>query len=218
MKRDFWLERWQRNQIGFHEDEVNPYLPQFWPQLTQASDSKVFVPLCGKSVDMKWLSQQGHKVIGVEFSEIAAQAFFKENGYTAHASSNGKFMQYEANNIRILCGDFFELSREDMLGVTAVYDRASVVALPLDMRQEYVKKLASILPAKTKMLLVTFEYPQVEMQGPPFSIAADEVTFLYQQYAEINLLARVDILAENPRFQQRGLTRLHESIYQLNLR
>lgn len=217
MNRDFWLERWQRNQIGFHENEVNPYLSQFWSQLALDPESKVFVPLCGKSVDMDWLGQHGYKVLGVEFSDIAAQAFFKENGYTAHASNNGKFTQYEENNIRILCGDFFELSREDMLGVTAVYDRASVVALPLDKRPRYVEHLVSILPAKTKILLITFVYPQAEMQGPPFSIAADEISLLYQEYAEINLLAKVDILAQNPRFQQRGLTRLHESIYLLDL-
>ena len=73
MHPEFWLERWQQNQIGFHQARVNPYLQQFWPQLGIAQTGRVFVPLCGKSSDMLWLRAQGHEVVGVEFSELAVR-------------------------------------------------------------------------------------------------------------------------------------------------
>jgi thiopurine S-methyltransferase len=218
MQKDFWLERWQREEIGFHEGVVNAYLTQFWGSMNIAPKGVVFVPLCGKSVDMQWLREHGHPVIGVELSELAVQAFFKENGYTPKQSSTAKFKQYEANEIRILCGDFFDLGRDDMAGVTAVYDRASMVALPQEMRVRYVRHLVSILPLATKILLVTFDYPQAEMPGPPFAISPAEVDALYSNHADIQVLAQIDALPQNPRFKQRGITRLQETIYLLKLK
>lgn len=218
MKKEFWLERWAREEIGFHENEVNAYLIQYWHALHLAHDSAVFVPLCGKSADLQWLREQGHPLLGVELSRIAVQAFFTENGYLANVVRSEKFERYEANGIRILCGDFFDLGRDDMGGVKAVYDRAAMVALPPEMRERYVKHLLSILPPAAQILLVTFDYPQAEMQGPPFALSAEEVTALYREHAEIRLLAQIDVLPQNPRFQKRGLTRLQESIYLLTLR
>ena len=218
MKKDFWLERWAREETGFHDNEVNAYLTQYWHELHLAQNSAVFVPLCGKSVDMQWLREQGHIVLGVELSCIAAQAFFKENGYTPKYLSSGKFSQYAANDIRILCGDFFDVSRDDLATVSAVYDRAAMVALPPEMRERYVKHLVSILPPAAKILLITFDYPQIEMQGPPFAVSSAETEALYREHADIRLIVQRDVLAENPRFQKRGLTRLQESIYLLSLR
>lgn len=218
MHKEFWLERWEKSEIGFHEQVVNAYLAGHWHELHAEQGSAVFVPLCGKSVDMQWLREQGHAVLGVELSELAVQAFFKENGDVAEYSDSGKFKQYAANDIRILCGDFFDLSRNDMQGVKAVYDRASMIALPPEMRQRYAQHLLSILPVGTQILLVAVDYPQAEMSGPPFALSGLEVDSLYSKYADIRLLEKVDALPQNPRFQQRGLTRMEESVYLLTLR
>lgn len=218
MKKDFWLERWERKETGFHQSEINPYLRQYWQELHFARDSEVFVPLCGKSSDMLWLRQQGHPVLGVELSAIAAQAFFEENGYTPHRIASGKFDRYEADSICILCGDFFDLREDDLAKVGAVYDRASLVALPPDMRERYVRHLASILTPGTQILLIAFDYPQQEMPGPPFAVSTDEVEALYRPYAEICQLAQLDVLAQNPRFQERGLSQLRENVFLLTLR
>ena len=218
MQKDFWLERWQREETGFHEQAANAYLKKFWPGLHLTGGSGVFVPLCGKSVDMQWLREQGHPVVGVELSSIAVQAFFAEQGYTPQHSSSGKFERCEAGGINIFCGDFFDLKREDVAATAAVYDRASMVALPPEMRERYVQHLVNILPKGAKILLITFDYPQHEMPGPPFAVAPGEVEKLYREHADIKLLAQVDVLAKNPRFQQRGLTRLQECVYQLALR
>lgn len=217
MEKEFWLERWERQEIGFHQDEVNSHLREYWHELDPARDGAVFVPLCGKSRDMLWLREQGRTVLGVELSPVAAQAFFDENGFTPNRIPCGKFDRFEADNIRILCGDFFDLGIEDMANVSAVYDRASLVALPPQMRERYARHLASILPPATQILLITFDYPQEEMPGPPFAVSVDEVNALYREHAEVRLLAQLDVLAQNPRFQQRGLSRLQENIFLLTL-
>ena len=218
MKKDFWLERWKLEEIGFHQSEINTYLREYWQKLHSASGGEVFVPLCGKSLDMQWLREQGHRVLGVELSAIAVQAFFKENGYIPQHVVREKFDSFEANAIRILCGDFFDLGQDDLGGIGAVFDRASLIALPPEMRERYVKHLVNILPRTTKILLVTVDYPQPEMPGPPFAVSSSEVEMLYREYADVRLLIQRDVLAQNPRFQQRGLSRLQESAFLLTLR
>jgi len=217
MEKNFWLERWEREEIGFHQNEINPYLLQYWQALSPAPGTQVFVPLCGKSRDMMWLRKQGHPVLGVEISATAVQAFFNENGYTPHHTSSENFEHYAADNIRIMCGDFFELTQEKLTEVKAVYDRASLIALPPEMRERYVSHLVSILPPATQILLVSFDYPQSEMSGPPFAVSTEEVESLYRGRANIRRLAQHDVLAQNPRFKDRGLSRLQENIFLITL-
>lgn len=210
MEKEYWQERWNRNETGFHQAEINPYLREFWQRLQLGPASTVLVPLCGKSRDMLWLRQQGHAVLGVELSSIAAQAFFTENELASHGNACDRFMRLEASGVQVLCGDFFALSPEDTAAVSAVYDRAALVALPPDMRRHYVNHLLRILPPRTQILLVTLDYPQHEMAGPPFAVSLQEVATLYQNHAEITVLSQHDVLAQNPRFQERGLSRLEE--------
>ena len=218
MKKDFWLERWERKEIGFHQDEINPWLREFWLQAGLAHDSLVFVPLCGKSRDMLWLREQGHAVLGIELSPTAVEAFFKENSLAPQRSSDGRFDSHEADDIRIVCGDFFDLNQADLAQVSAVYDRAALIALPPEMRPAYVRHLVSILPPEVQMLLITLDYPQAEMAGPPFAVPVQEVEKLWGDHAAIRLLGQADVLAQNPHLQQRGLSRLQESVFSLTLR
>jgi thiopurine S-methyltransferase len=217
MDKEFWLQRWEKEEIGFHQDEINPYLLHYWQELVPDRNGKVFVPLCGKSRDMLWLRKQGHPVLGVELSAIAVRAFFEENGYSPRHSVSEGFEHCEADGIHILCGDFFDLGKNDLAEVKVVYDRASLVALPPEMRERYARHLAAILPPATQILLLTFDYRQSEMPGPPFAVSAGEVESLYGSLAEIRLLAQHDTLADNPRFKARGLSRLHENIFLLTL-
>lgn len=216
MKLDFWHQRWQQNQIGFHQREINTHLQQFWQQLALPDSSTVFVPLCGKSRDLLWLRAQGHEVLGIEISPIACAAFFEENGLQPDIDRRGVFQRFEADGLTILCGDFFQLTASDLKQIDGVYDRASLVALPPAMRLDYVRHLDAILPAPIRVLLITMAYSQAEMAGPPFSVHEDEVQSLYEGRFDIRLLSRLDILAENPRFQQKGLSALQENVYLLS--
>ena len=188
MEPEFWLERWEKREIGFHQVDINRFLEQYWSTLELAKDSSVFVPLCGKSKDMRWLAQQGHHVLGVEVSETAVLEFFEEWEVKPTREQKGSFARYSANNIEILVGDFFALTAEDLQEMAGVYDRAALVALPPDMRRDYVNALAEILPAKAQTLLISFEYRLDARKGPPFSIDIDAVKSLFEGRYEISLL------------------------------
>ncbi|MGB5737544.1 MAG: thiopurine S-methyltransferase, partial [Thiohalocapsa sp.] len=100
-------------------------------------------------------------------------------------------------------------------GVGAVYDRASLIALPPAMRPGYAAHLTTLLAADVQSLLITLDYDQTRMSGPPFAVAASEVKALFSAAFELAPLAKFDVLAERPRWRQRGLDRLHEQVFRL---
>lgn len=213
MDTDYWCERWARSETGFHQNEINPHLQRFWPALNLAPGSRVFVPLCGKSRDMLWLRGQGHEVVGVEICPLAVEAFFAESGLQASVTKHGAFNISQTEGLRLYCGDFFQMTSEDMAGVSAVFDRASLIALPPSMRSVYAAHMQTILASGVNTLLVTFDYLQHEMQGPPFSVKEPEVKALYEKTGEVRLLFSADILDKEPRFRDRGVTQLQEKIF-----
>lgn len=215
MQHEFWHQRWQQNQIGFHKQEPHPFLQQFWSNLSVSPKSRVFVPLCGKSIDMLWLLTMGHQVVGVELSPLAVESFFFDNGLTPRERRQSDFLVSEVEGLQLFCGDFFALQAADLGEINAVYDRASLVALPTDMRIDYVSKLASLLPSGAEILLIAFDYPQDEMQGPPFSVQSEEVNRLFSSWCKVELLVSENILEQEFHFKERGLTRIAEQLYRL---
>jgi len=215
MEPDYWQQRWAEGRIGWHQPEVNALLRQQWPTLALPDNSRVFVPLCGKSEDMAWLAAQGHRVLGVELAPDACAAFFTEHGLVPDVSTHGRFQRYRSERVELLAGDAFALSAHDLADCAACYDRAALIALPADMRQRYVEQVLGKLPAGCRTLLVTLEYPQGEKDGPPFSVDRTEVERLFAPRWHVEPLERRDILAQQPSFQAEGVTRLHTTAYRL---
>jgi len=215
MQPEFWRDRWRRGQIGFHQSTVERYLEEQWTTLDIANDCRVFVSLCGKSLDLLWFRDRGHEVIGVELSDIAVQAFCMENGIPVRRRLLPEFDLYEAPRLALLCGDFFKLTDTLLANVAAVYDRAALISWTPELRATYVEQMAAITRSGTQTLLITLEYPQAQMNGPPFSVETEEVKRLYSLDHVIQELARQDILASEPRMQARGLTQLVEVCYRL---
>jgi thiopurine S-methyltransferase len=218
MSNDAWHARWRENRIGFHRSEVHPLLDAHWPPPGVAADAAVFVPLAGKSLDMHWLAERGHAVIGVELSPIAVQGFFDEAGVTPAAGTEAGIDYLEHGRIRLYIGDLFALRPAHLLDATACYDRASLVALDAPTRRRYAEALAALLPGGAGMLLVTVDYPRNEMSGPPFAVPDDEVLMLFGSDFEVLPLGGGDVLDKEPRFRERGLTRMRESAWQLRRR
>lgn len=215
MQPDFWHERWRAGQVGFHQSAVDRHLRQYWPDLELANDSRVFVPLCGKSLDLLWLGERGHSVRGVELSTLALESLWMEHGIPAKRRILRDFDVYEAGNLQLFCGDFFNLTPTLLGPIAAVYDRAALISWTPDVRTAYVEHITELTNPGTRTLLVTMEYPQEQMKGPPFSLGADEVERLYARHHEIRALSRQDILANEPRLRSRGVTQLHEACYRL---
>lgn len=217
MHEEFWQRRWARSEIAFHQTAINPYLERYFPQLNpHASKGRVLVPLCGKTLDILWLAGQGFSVLGIELSETAVQAFFAEQSLNATISQHGVFTCYQLDAIALWCGDFFALTAEDVADCSLLYDRAALIALPPEMRQAYAEHLSRILPVPCQGLLISLDYPQAQMNGPPFAVPADEVQHLLAADWDIRLLESPDVLADYPRFQGHGLSVLNEPVYQLN--
>jgi len=189
MKHDFWHQKWAEGKIGFHQGGINPYLKSYWQRLNLEGEETVFVPLCGKSLDMLWLRDQGHSVTGVELNASACKSFFQENEIQPESEQFDSFRALTADRVQLLCGDFFALTPRHLDNVAAVYDRAALIALPPEMRQRYASQLIDILPFGVKMLLVTLEFEGAD--GPPFSVAAAEVNTLFKKAFAIECLDRV---------------------------
>lgn len=217
MEHKFWRERWEQNQIGFHRSEPNPHLRSFWDRFKPADGSLVFVPFCGKSLDMLWLRSKGLRVLGVELSEIAVSAFFTENDLKPETREDGPFKVRKADGIELFCGDFFQLSARHLSSVAMVYDRASLVALPTAMRKSYAKLMTENLPENTVTALLTFEYGRGWMEGPPFSVNEEEVASLYAGRFKVEKLHECEVSgADVEPFKKRGLETMFEKVYKLS--
>lgn len=187
MDVDFWHQRWEKNEIAFHESKPHPILVAYCKDLKLGEGSRVFLPLCGKTLDIAWLLAQGYRVAGAELSQLAIEQLFIELKLAPKISKFGTLSQYSATNIDILVGNIFDLSPEVLGPVDAIYDRAALVALPPALRNRYTKHLLAITDT-AKQLMISFEYDQSLMNGPPFSVNQDEVNRHYQDAYQIKLL------------------------------
>lgn len=206
MDAEFWHQRWARNEIGFHRSRVHPMLEDHWSSLSPRSEEAVLVPLCGKSLDLDWLAQRGHSVVGVELSEDAARAFFDERERTPVTERFGGLDALRAGSITLCVGDFFEFDPATRFPL--LFDRAAMIALPAERRVAYRARLAHLLSADGRGLLITLEYAQPTMDGPPFSVERDEL--MRDPALDYRSLDAVDALPEHPGFQARGIRSLSE--------
>ena len=214
MQPSFWHERWRLGHIGFHQSTVEQQLVQHWPKLQMAAGN-VLVPLCGKSLDMLWLQDQGWRVLGVEISAVALESFCLEQGVLARRRAGDAFDEFDGEHLRLFRGNLFDINPELLGTLDAIYDRASLIAFAPDARARYVEYLSSLTKAGTKTLLITVDYPHEQIEGPPFSVNATEVSRLYGHNHSIQLLERSDILANEARLRSRGVTQLHQNSFLL---
>jgi len=205
---DEWLARWESGNTGWHETSGNRALRKFWPGLT--GGARVLVPLCGKSPDLLWLSQQGCDVTGIELSEIAARAFFNEADISFETLADGDLQWFRSveHQLAIVCGDYFDFSDKPF---DALYDRAALVALPQSLRPAYVKHTKTLLKANATQLLITLEYDQQKVDGPPFSVLPDEVKMYWpglRRAAEKSALKNMP-----PKYRDAGLSKFIEAVW-----
>jgi thiopurine S-methyltransferase len=178
MEPEFWRQKWRDKVIGFHLNEANPFLRKHFAQLDLQPAQRIFVPLCGKTLDIHWLLQQGYAVAGVELSEIAVSELFAELGLEPVIHDLGALKHYQAPQLDIFEGNLFDLTTALLGAVHAVYDRAALVALPAETRARYAAHLQALCPAVPHLLL-TFDYEQRLRQGPPFAVPAVELEQIY---------------------------------------
>lgn len=193
MDAEFWHERWRENRIGFHEGKANALLAAHFEKLSLDRGSRVFLPLCGKTRDIGWLMARGVRVVGAELSATATEQLFDDLGLEPEIADVGNLKRYGAEGIDIFVGDIFDLDARALGPVDAVYDRAALVALPEETRGRYAAHLAEISGAAPQ-LLISFDYDQSEMDGPPFSVPEDEIRRCYGARYEMTQIASVEVV------------------------
>lgn len=213
--QQFWVDLWDEGRTYFHKDEVHPDLIKYWPGLNLKPDATILVPLCGKSLDMLWLSQQGFKVIGIELSEQAVKQFAQEHQLHFKQEIIGQVKHYFTDSLSIWVGDIFALENSLIAPVDAIYDRAALIALPGTLRSVYVDSCLKWLKPEGAILLKTLSYNQEQMEGPPYSVSDEEVAQLYKKRcSEIKRLKHSDRLHDSQdHLFQRGLDRITDSVW-----
>ena len=202
---EFWIERWREGRTGWHEPAGSASLRKYW----RATGRRVLVPLCGKSLDLLWLAEQGNEVIGVELSELAVRAFFAEQDLDFTIDED-ELPAYRAvgKPITIFCGDYFALTS---LRCDAHYDRGALVALPGDLRARYAVQTDALLEQPAERLVVTLEYDQDIVDGPPYAVSADELLGYWRDLQCVD--AYEDLPNGPPHFREAGLGEMVEKIW-----
>jgi thiopurine S-methyltransferase len=208
MNPDFWRARWAKGEIGFHQPTATPALERHHARLG-APPRRVFVPLAGKSHDVTYLAQLGHAVVAVELVEDAVRAYFAEAGLTPTRETGPGFVRYAAEGVTFYAADVFALTLEIVGPLDAVFDRAATVALPPELRGRYAQQLTRLAPG-ADALFVLFEHDT--QSGPPFSVPPAELRTLLPGAAAFEVVESPDVLDENPRFRDRGASRLLEHV------
>lgn len=212
MENDFWLRRWQTNDIRWHNESVNQSLIDHIDQLQLQPGQCILVPLCGKSQDMLWLANQGYHVVGIELSSLACNDFFKELNVEPDITHHTLFQKFHYRNIDIYCADIFKLAKDHLPTIHAIYDCKALIALPPDMRKQYVDHLIKCLGQQAPILLQTIESTH-PVQGPPFSVSGADVRHLYGDTLSIRLLARTPCITIPEHLSKRGYLDLVDCTY-----
>ena len=192
MEADFWHQKWERGEIAFHQSQANSLLVANFERLHLAKGSRVFLPLCGKTLDIAWLLARGFRVVGAELSEIAIDELFQSLGLQPQIAKVGALLHYSAEDIDIYVGDIFDLTAQTLGPVDANYDRAALVALPAAVRELYVAHLMGITQAAPQ-LVIAYEYDQSLVDGPPFSVSEDEIRQHYGAAYTLTALETRDV-------------------------
>ncbi len=192
MNNEHWIQRWTEKNIGFHEDSINSLLIKHFKTLDLPTNSRIFIPLCGKTLDISWLLMLGHDVVGAELSEIAVKELFEELHILPKVSKENGVIRYHTTGIDIFVGDIFDIDTSMVGKIDAIYDRAALVALPKDVRIKYTQHLRELSNNATQILFCC-EYDQSIMKPTPFSIEQSEIEEHYKDHYKIKLLERIEI-------------------------
>lgn len=211
--RDGWLARWREGRIQFHVDKVNPILKRYVDHLLPEGASRVFVPLCGKSVDLSWLAEQDHEVVGVELAEKAVEELFERLRRHPVITTHGTFQSWRSDGLEVFVGDIFELDATVTGKFDGIWDRAALVALRSLDRDRYASHLRKFLRPSGHILLCTIAYDEFKMEGPPFSVSGDEVHRHFRHILPVSKLEKNIITDLSPCFTENGLDRVLEEIW-----
>jgi len=207
-----WLGRWSAGRTGWHEADGNAGLKSHWPisQTSSEHRKRVLVPLCGKTMDLLWFIHQGYEVVGVELAEVAIRQFFAENDLEFTIVPTRGLQCFAARDIplNIFCGDYLTFSDGQF---DALYDRGALVALPPAIRSAYVEHTKRLLIKNATKMIITMEYDQTVVAGPPFAVLPAEVRGYWEDLRRVGQYDDIDNCP--PKFRAAGLADVQEVVW-----
>ncbi|XP_026887914.2 probable thiopurine S-methyltransferase [Electrophorus electricus] len=217
-----WEEKWQKGTTGFHQSHVHRMLESNLQKVVaERQQVRFFFPLCGKAVDMKWLADMGHIIVGVEICEKGIKQFFEEQGlqYTeepVEAIPGTKVFKSSDRRISIYQCDLYKFSSAIEGQFGGIWDRGSLVAINPCDRQRYATLMMSLMEKNCRYLLDTLEYNPELHRGPPFLVPEEVLKKIYGESCEIELVQTGDAFEE--RHKEWGIDSLLEKVYLLTLK
>ncbi len=213
--KTFWVERWKNKDTGFHLCDIHPDLQAYFGRLSLKESDTVFIPLCGKTLDIHFFLQAKCKIIAVEMVELAVQQLFENLQINPQVSAWKHGKCYQSKNLTVYVGNVFDLSDEQLNSVNIVYDRAAFIALPYNLHAPY-SRLIKEIANPDKQMLITVEFDASKLQGPPFLLLPDNIKQYYGNQYQIELLHQEETINNEPNFQEKGLTSLMRKTYLLS--
>uniref|UniRef100_S4R8E2 thiopurine S-methyltransferase n=2 Tax=Petromyzon marinus TaxID=7757 RepID=S4R8E2_PETMA len=190
----YWQGAWQRRQIGFHDPNVHEKLIKYLDAMRSGrAKLRVFLPLCGKAVDMKWLADLGHEVVGVEGVESAIVEFFSEQNVefrrqTVPSLPDGELFQSLDGKMSVYRCDFFNFTSAVAGRFDAMWDRGGLVAINASDRERFAAIMTDLMAPGCRYLLDTFNYNDLTFKGPPHYVPESEIRALYGERCDVELL------------------------------
>jgi len=177
----FWHDAWASGIVTPRVARPDTTLEMHWASLDVATGSRVLVPMCGRSGDLRWLQSHGYLPVGVEISPIPCREFFVELGVIPARTAHGSFVQWHGSDVTILQGNVFDLDDT----YDAAVDRGALVAVSPSRREIYAYHLKTCLTPGAPILLVAVEYDPTRQSGPPYPVFSDEVRRLFPGAVEL---------------------------------
>merc|ERR1712071_145075 len=190
-----WDGKWKANKSPRHKNEINDFLATHFSHVTKIKNpARILVPLCGKAVDMKWMYDSGHSVVGIEGVEEPIIQFFTEQNleYRKEMVGNCPCYSTEDGRLKIFQSDLLLIDPEVVGKFDGVWDRGSLVAIYQEDREKYAELLKKLLAESFSYLIATMVYDQSQFPGPPRSVPVEEITKMFGDKCNVQVLEEVN--------------------------
>ncbi|XP_007461320.1 PREDICTED: thiopurine S-methyltransferase [Lipotes vexillifer] len=212
-----WQEKWVNHSIAFHQERGHQLLKKHLDTFLKGEkELRVFFPLCGKAVEMKWFADRGHSVVGVEISELGIREFFTEQNLSYSEEQimeipGAKVFKSSSGNISLYCCSLFDLPRANIGKFDRIWDRGALVAINPGDRKRYADIMLSLTRTGFQYLLSVFSYDPTKYAGLPFYVPDAEIKTLFGSVCNIHCLEKVDAFEE--RHKSWGIDYIIEKLY-----
>lgn len=162
LTKSYWEERYQNGEVGWNVGKITTPIKEYIDQLTD-KNIKILIPGVGNGYELEYLINNGFSNTDVV-------------DYASTPLENIKNRIPNLNENQIINADFFDLEGKYDL----IIEQTFFCALNPDLREEYVRKMKSLLISNGKIAGLLFQFP-LTSEGPPFGGSKEEYISLFKK-------------------------------------